>query len=56
MMRSLAFIDSELNKAKKQLADLYETKGFTDFKLLRIGDKIDRLLNERSRIIKKLVS
>jgi Spo0E like sporulation regulatory protein len=50
-MRSLTFIDSELNKAKKQLADLYETKGYTDCNVLKLGEKIDRLLNERSKAI-----
>jgi hypothetical protein len=52
-MRNLITIDTQIEKAKSELAKMYEEKGVTDFEVLKLGEKIDRLINKRSRIMKK---
>lgn len=55
-MTNLKNIDSQIAKAKKELAQLYETKGYTDFEVLKTSEKVDRLINKRYKLLKEFVN
>lgn len=46
----------QIRIGKKKLADLYESKGKTDFDVLKQGDEVDRLINEFTRITRRKAS
>jgi uncharacterized coiled-coil protein SlyX len=43
-------LERRIKSARKTMEDLYFSKGFTDYEVLKAGDKLDRLLNEYDRI------
>lgn len=53
MSERLIQVIREINNLKRQLADLWETKQRTDADILRIADRLDRLLNEHDRLLVK---
>ncbi|MGE5581305.1 MAG: aspartyl-phosphate phosphatase Spo0E family protein [Bacillota bacterium] len=52
MQSRLAQVDLELKALKKQLANLWESKGKTDEEVLDLAGKIDLLLNEYDLLLK----
>lgn len=51
LLNKLSF---EIKTAKVELERLYNLKGYTDYEVLRQGDKVDELLNEYNRMIKRV--
>lgn len=43
-------LERRIKLARKTMEDLYFSKGFTDYEVLKAGVKLDRLLNEYDRI------
>lgn len=55
-MKRLDEITVEIIILKKQLAELWETKGKTDQEVLDLAEKIDKLLNEYDHQLQGKVS
>jgi hypothetical protein len=49
-MVSLDKLMLEIESAKKKLTELYQSRGYTDYEVLKLGDKIDRLMNKYFRM------
>lgn len=49
----LAMLERRLRIAKERLAMEYERKGETDWKVLKAGDEVDRLINVYQRMKKE---
>jgi hypothetical protein len=41
----------EIKVEKKRLEELFSSKGYTDYEVLRQGDKVDRLINQYDRMV-----
>lgn len=54
MSSKLEKVIHQIQLEKRRLAALYESKGLTDFEVLRLGNKIDRLINEHTKLIKSI--
>ena len=48
---NLANLEQSIKVAKEQLMIAYEQKGETDKEVLRLGEEVDRLLNEYQRLL-----
>ncbi len=52
MSSKLEKVVYQIQLEKRRLEALFESKGLTDYEVLKIGNKIDRLINEHTRLIK----
>ncbi len=55
-MGNLKFIDSRIEEAKNEMIKLYEVKGYIDFEVLRLSEKVDKLILKRYRMIREFVN
>jgi hypothetical protein len=46
----------EITDAKRKLQELYDSKGYTDYEVLKQGDKVDRLINQYLRMVNQKAS
>jgi hypothetical protein len=51
MSGELVKLISDIKVAKEKLEELYGYKGYTDFEVLKQGDKVDRLINKYARMV-----
>jgi hypothetical protein len=52
MTNRLYEVSLQINKLKKMLGCLWESKGRTDEEILNLAEKIDQLLNEYDQLLK----
>jgi hypothetical protein len=56
MAKKLFGLILEIKDAKRKLQELYDSKGYTDYDVLKQGDKVDRLINQYLRMVNQKAS